>query len=251
MRFAVLADDLTGACDSAAPFRAAGRVVVSMWPHVYDGDAACYALSTESRDCDAATSRDRSRRAAQMLRSKQVDILYRKVDSQMRGNVAADIAGALEGWGGRCIFAPALPEEGRVTIGGHQRWAEGDVDLRALLAFHSEHGGAATITVVRPANPWGVAELGEDGEVTGFREKPQLDSWVNGGFMVMEPRALDRIGPDDVLERRPLERLAAERELFAFRHEGFWDCMDTYKDHLLLNELWARGEAPWSALVTT
>jgi glucose-1-phosphate cytidylyltransferase len=124
-----------------------------------------------------------------------------------------------------------------------------DIDLRALLAFHSEHGGAATITVVRPSNPWGVAELGEDGEVTGFREKPQLDSWVNGGFMVMEPRALDRIGPDDVLERAPLERLAGERELFAFRHEGFWDCMDTYKDTLLLNELWDRGEAPWRSLV--
>jgi glucose-1-phosphate cytidylyltransferase len=124
-----------------------------------------------------------------------------------------------------------------------------DIDLRALLAFHSEHGGAATITVVRPVNPWGVAELGEDGEVTGFREKPRLDAWVNGGFMVMEPRALDRIGPDDVLEREPLERLATERELFAFRHEGFWDCMDTYKDTLLLNELWDRGDAPWRSLV--
>jgi glucose-1-phosphate cytidylyltransferase len=123
-----------------------------------------------------------------------------------------------------------------------------DIDLRALLDFHRQHGGAATITVVQPANPWGVAELDGD-SVTGFQEKPRLDSWVNGGFMVMEPRALDYIGPDDVLERRPLEGLARAGQLAAFRHEGFWDCMDTYKDTLLLNELWHRGEAPWRPLV--
>jgi glucose-1-phosphate cytidylyltransferase len=163
-------------------------------------------------------------------------------------------------WDVECVGTGAeTPTGGRVRRVREQlgadtfclTYADGvaDIDLRALLAFHAEHGGAATITVVRPSNPWGVAELGEDGEVTGFKEKPRLDSWVNGGFMVMEPRALERIGPDDVLEREPLERLAAERELFAFRHEGFWDCMDTYKDTLLLNELWHRGEAPWRSLV--
>ena len=104
---------------------------------------------------------------------------------------------------------------------------------------------------MRPENPWGVARLADDGRVAGFQEKPRLESWVNGGFMVMEPRALDAIGPDDVLERAPLERLAQAGDLFAFRHEGFWDCMDTYKDTLLLNELWERGEAPWRALVET
>jgi glucose-1-phosphate cytidylyltransferase len=123
-----------------------------------------------------------------------------------------------------------------------------DIDLRALLGFHRERGAAATITVVQPANPWGVAELDGD-RVTGFHEKPKLESWVNGGFMVMEPRALDYMGEDDVLERAPLERLARDGELAAFRHTGFWDCMDTYKDTLLLNELWHRGEAPWRPLV--
>ena len=151
--------------------------------------------------------------------------------------------------GGRVQRARALLEGDTFCL----TYADGvaDIDLGALLAFHREQGGAATITVVRPANPWGVAELGEDGRVRGFREKPRLESWVNGGFMVMEPRALESIGADDVLERAPLESLAAAGELFAYRHQGFWDCMDTYKDTLLLNELWERGEAPWRSLVET
>jgi glucose-1-phosphate cytidylyltransferase len=104
------------------------------------------------------------------------------------------------------------------------------------------------MTVVQPENPWGVAHVDGD-RVSGFAEKPPLDCWVNGGFFVMEPRTLDAIGPDDVLERRPLETLAAHGELAAYRHAGFWDCMDTYKDTLLLNELWDQGRAPWRPLV--
>ena len=151
--------------------------------------------------------------------------------------------------GGRVQRARRLLAAGTFCL----TYADGvaDIDLRALLDFHAERGGAATITVVRPTNPWGVARLADDGRVDGFQEKPRLDSWVNGGFMVMEPRALDVIGPADVLERRPLEHLATAGELFAFQHEGFWDCMDTYKDTLLLNELWERGEAPWRPLVET
>jgi glucose-1-phosphate cytidylyltransferase len=124
-----------------------------------------------------------------------------------------------------------------------------DIDMRSLMAYHRGHGGAATMTVVRPRNPWGVAQLRNDGRVGGFEEKPRLDSWVNGGFCVMEPAALGYIGPDDVLERRPFESMAAAGELYAYRHEGFWDCMDTYKDTLLLNELWERGDAPWREFV--
>ncbi|MFL5894437.1 MAG: sugar phosphate nucleotidyltransferase [Thermoleophilaceae bacterium] len=123
-----------------------------------------------------------------------------------------------------------------------------DIDLGALLGFHAEHGRAATMTVVQPRNPWGVAQLDGD-RIAGFEEKPALDCWVNGGFFVMEPRALDSIGPDHVLEREPLEALATAGELAAYRHAGFWDCMDTYKDTLLLNELWAQGRAPWRPLV--
>jgi glucose-1-phosphate cytidylyltransferase len=124
-----------------------------------------------------------------------------------------------------------------------------DIELRSLISFHHGHGGAATVTVVQPRNPWGVAQLAGDGRIAAFEEKPRLGTWVNGGFMVMEPRALELIGPHDVLERRPFESLVERGELYAFRHEGFWDCMDTYKDTLLLNELWDRREAPWRALV--
>jgi glucose-1-phosphate cytidylyltransferase len=120
-----------------------------------------------------------------------------------------------------------------------------DIDLDALLAFHARHDGAVTMTVVRPRLQFGVAELNGDGSVRGFAEKPRSEHWVNGGFFCMRPGVLDQFGPDSVLEREPLERLAASGGLRAFRHDGFWECMDTYKDAVELNDLWAQGEAPW------
>jgi glucose-1-phosphate cytidylyltransferase len=119
-----------------------------------------------------------------------------------------------------------------------------DVDLGELLRFHREHGGAATVTVVQPDLQWGVAALDGD-RVQGFVEKPRSEHWINGGFFCFEPEVLDRLDGDSVLEREPLARLAADGELRAYRHEGFWDCMDTYKDAVVLNDLWSAGEAPW------
>jgi glucose-1-phosphate cytidylyltransferase len=121
-----------------------------------------------------------------------------------------------------------------------------DIDLAQLLRFHEDHGALATITVVRPELQFGVAELdGPDGRVLGFREKPRSEHWINGGFLCLRLAALDYLEPDSVLEREPLRRLAADGELRAYRHEGFWECMDTYKDAVALNDLWASGEAPW------
>jgi glucose-1-phosphate cytidylyltransferase len=120
-----------------------------------------------------------------------------------------------------------------------------DVDLGALLDVHREHGALATVTVVRPDLQWGVAELADDDEVTGFVEKPRSEHWINGGFFCFEPGVLDYLTEDSVLEREPLTRLAADRQLRAFRHQGFWDCMDTYKDAVVLNDLWTAGRAPW------
>lgn len=120
-----------------------------------------------------------------------------------------------------------------------------DLDLRALLAEHAASDADVTMTVVRPELGFGVATLDGD-RVTGFVEKPRSEHWINGGFLCLEPAALDAIGPDDVLERGPMEQWAATGRLHAHRHEGFWDCMDTYKDAVLLNDLWERGEAPWA-----
>src|SRR4051794_5886295 len=120
-----------------------------------------------------------------------------------------------------------------------------DIDLSGLVEFHRSGGTAATMTVVRPELQFGVAELGDDGAVRGFREKPRAESWVNGGFFCFQPEVLDYLEEDSVLEREPLERLASGGELRAYRHTGFWDCMDTYKDAVLLNELWGSGAPPW------
>jgi glucose-1-phosphate cytidylyltransferase len=120
-----------------------------------------------------------------------------------------------------------------------------DIDLGALLRFHREHGEAATMTVVRPRLQWGVAELDGDGRVEGFVEKPRSERWVNGGFFCFEPDVFDYLDDESVLEREPLAALAAAGRLRAYRHRGFWDCMDTYKDAVTLNDLWASGEAPW------
>ena len=120
-----------------------------------------------------------------------------------------------------------------------------DVDLRQLVGQHRRSGSLATVTVVRPTLPFGLAQLDGDGRVTGFEEKPRSEHWVNGGFFCFEPGVFDYLTDSSVLEREPLEGLAADGELRAFRHTGFWDCMDTYKDALLLNDLWAAGDAPW------
>jgi glucose-1-phosphate cytidylyltransferase len=120
-----------------------------------------------------------------------------------------------------------------------------DIDLRALLSTHLDHGALATMTVVRPRLQFGVTELDGDGRVQGFREKPRSEHWINGGFFCFGTGVLSYLDADAVLERDPLERLAAEGQLRAHRHEGFWECMDTYKDAVELNDLWASGRAPW------
>jgi glucose-1-phosphate cytidylyltransferase len=121
-----------------------------------------------------------------------------------------------------------------------------DVDLQALLSFHADHGALATMTVVRPELQFGITEVdGDHGLVTGFREKPRSEHWINGGFFVFEPGVFEYLSDSSVLEREPLEGLAADGQLHAFRHTGFWECMDTYKDAVQLNDLWAQGDAPW------
>jgi glucose-1-phosphate cytidylyltransferase len=121
-----------------------------------------------------------------------------------------------------------------------------DVNIHDLLSFHRSHGRLATITAVRPPARFGALEI-ENGSVTGFREKPPGDgSWINGGFFVLSPRVLDYVhGDETVWEREPLERLARERELMAYQHDGFWQPMDTLRDKRQLEDMWSGGHAPW------
>lgn len=121
-----------------------------------------------------------------------------------------------------------------------------DVDLTRLLAFHESHGRLATVTAVRPPARFGHLELVGDNVAT-FDEKPQTgEGWINGGFFVLERSVLDYIDGDNThFQREPLERLAKDGQLMAYRHSGFWQCMDTMRDRDLLNDLWDGGRAPW------
>jgi len=121
-----------------------------------------------------------------------------------------------------------------------------DVDLKELLSFHQSHGRLATVTAVRPPARFG-GLIFEGDLVTQFVEKPQIgEGWINGGFMVFEPGVFDYLkGDDDSLEADALEQLAADRQLAAFRHDRFWQCMDTLRDKRLLEALWKDKTAPW------
>ena len=127
-------------------------------------------------------------------------------------------------------------------------WGDGvsDLNLHDLLDFHRSHGKLATLTAVRPPARFGRLDL-EGARVAKFTEKPQLgEGWINGAFFVLEPGVFDYIEGDETqFEREPLENLAADGQLMAFRHEGFWQCMDTLRDKYLLNSLWDSGKAPW------
>ena len=128
--------------------------------------------------------------------------------------------------------------------------AVADIDLDAMIERHDQCGGAATMAVVRPRLPFGVARLAGDGErVEGFQEKPVSEHWVNAGFFVLEPTVLALLSGQSVLEREPLSTLARDGRLSAYRHHGFWHCMDTYKDAVALNDLWDADPAgaPWLA----
>lgn len=124
----------------------------------------------------------------------------------------------------------------------------GDVDLRRLIAFHKEHGKIATVTAVRPPGRFGEMRLEQD-RVVEFNEKPQAtEGLINGGFFVFDAvRIWDYLGADPLilLEREPLQRLAREGQLVGFAHTGFWQPMDTAREYALLNEAWAKGQAPW------
>lgn len=121
-----------------------------------------------------------------------------------------------------------------------------DIDIDALLNFHQSHGKMVTMSAVRPVARFGELEI-VDNQVTSFEEKPQLhQGWINGGYFVVQPEFFDLIDGDmTMMEREPLEKATQMGELMAYKHKGFWQCMDTKRDHEMLKKLWEEGKAPW------
>ena len=123
-----------------------------------------------------------------------------------------------------------------------------DIDIAALLRFHKSHGKLGTFTGVRMPSRFGTVSMREDGSVESWQEKPLLNQFTNCGFFVFEEAFLDYLSEEEScdLEKAPLERLAREGQLAMYRHEGFWQCMDTLRDYQLLNRIWDQGQAPWT-----
>ncbi len=121
-----------------------------------------------------------------------------------------------------------------------------DINIDSLLKFHKSHGKMVTMTAVRPVARFGELEIVDD-KVLNFEEKPQLhQGWINGGYFVIEPEFFDLIEDDQtMLEREPLEEVTKIGELMAYKHQGFWQCMDTKRDHEMLERLWSKNKAPW------
>jgi glucose-1-phosphate cytidylyltransferase len=121
-----------------------------------------------------------------------------------------------------------------------------DIDFESLLAFHRRQGKLATVTAVRPSSRYGELAI-DNGRVTLFREKPQVnEGWINGGFFVLEPRVFSLIdGDSNSLETGLLSRLVEDKQLAVYQHEGFWQCMDTYREMQQLDDMWTRGTVPW------
>ena len=134
-------------------------------------------------------------------------------------------------------------EDFMVTYGD----AVSDVNIGKLVEKYRQSGKLAMVTAVHPTARFGEIQIDEDDFVRSFKEKPQVNQgWINGGFFVLSPRVFDYIDNDlTTFEREPLERIAAEGQLKTYRHEGFWQCMDTVRDRDMLNEMWNKGEAPW------
>jgi len=185
--------------------------------------------------------RTRSQDFTVALDSGEIDLHWRE-PPVIDWSVTVSDTGRHTMTGGR-VKRAAQYTEGRFMV----TYGDGlaDVNIEDLLAFHASHGRLATVTTTRPITRFGVLDLGPKGLVERFREKPQADGYVNAGFFVFEPKVLDYLDDDCILEQEPLARLAADRQLMAYEHHGFWQPMDTFREFQMLNEMWDAGEAPW------
>ena len=120
-----------------------------------------------------------------------------------------------------------------------------DINIKKLYEFHKSHGKIATVTCTNLRSNFGIANIDKDSLINGFNEKPFVNMWINGGFFIFKRKIFDYLKEDSVLEQEPMQTLAGDNQLVAFKHYGFWECMDTYKDTRLLNESYDSGSAKW------
>jgi glucose-1-phosphate cytidylyltransferase len=199
----------------------------------YKGDIIRdYFLNYRSRNNDFTVS----------LGSKS-DLTFHSDHEESDWSVTVAETGALTNTGGRVfgIQKYITGEKFLCTYGD----GISDININSLKEFHDQRNQIATVTAVRQPSRFGVMDLDSSSNVTSFREKPQNEGWINGGFFIFKPQIFDYLNPNIVLENEPLQSLSREKQLTAFKHEGFWQPMDTFRESKLLNDLWASGKAPW------
>jgi len=174
---------------------------------------------------------------------KNSSVIHHGLHDESNWRVTIANTGELTMTGGRVFRSLKYLEDDRFLC----TYGDGlaDLNLKELMDFHLAHGKKATVTTVQPLSRFGVMDVDSYGVVTQFREKPIMDGWVNAGFFVFEKSIVEYLDENCILEQEPLAKLAAEGELVAYRHHGFWQPMDTLRESIFLNEMWSEGSAPW------
>jgi len=170
-------------------------------------------------------------------------LCFHGTGEQSAWNITIVFTGDMTGTGGRVFrCAEYLDEESFFVTYGD---GLADVNVSELITFHAGSASLATLTAVQPTSRFGLMDIDESGRVTHFREKPKMKDWVSIGYFIFEPAVLGYLNDDGGLEEDGLTRLATANQLNAFRHAGFWQPMDTFREYMILSELWDSGDAPW------
>jgi glucose-1-phosphate cytidylyltransferase len=191
-----------------------------------------YFLNYEARNCDFTVTLGRNESTKYYENHSESDWKVTVVDTGLHTMTGGRVKRA----------SPYLGNEPFMVVYGD---GLANVNLKDLSAFHESHGGLATVTTVRQPSRFGILDVNQDHRVVSFKEKPLTDTYVNAGFFIFEPKVIDYLDFNCVLEQEPLQALASNGELFAYRHEGFWQPMDTYRELLMLNEIWESETVPW------
>ena len=173
----------------------------------------------------------------------QDELTFHSDHEESNWSVTVAETGALTNTGGRVfgIQKYILGESFLCTYGD----GLSDINIEELRKFQIERNKIATVTTVKPLSRFGIMDISADDIVQNFKEKPQAEGWINGGFFIFKPEVFSYLNPNVVLENAPLQQLASENQLAAFKHNGFWQPMDTFRESKMLNDLWESGEAPW------